>query len=134
MDRDPIMSPSESWRAFFDRTSDALYSTTSLPDSLATSVAVVVSVQERKTAKEVRRCQPQRREIRHFIPSQVQTSTNQIKRTCKTTHVLPIPGGPDNKAAFHGPCGFEKDLPTRASLLNKSSHLANQALSFRTES
>jgi hypothetical protein len=52
----------------------------------------------------------------------------------KQKHLLPIPGGPDSKAAFHGPLGFEKAFPTLSSLLKFASHVESQLVNLRTDS
>ena len=37
--------------------------------------------------------------------------------------LLPIPGGPDNSAAFQGPLGFENDFPVAFGLLKLRSQV-----------
>lgn len=48
-------------------------------------------------------------------------------------YLLPIPGGPDNNAAFHGPpLGLLNVLFAFLELLNTFSHVRNQSCNFFT--
>ena len=56
------------------------------------------------------------------------------KSVLHTGNVLPMPGGPDSSAAFHGPCFPPNDLPTAPGMLNLASHVRSHPASLLAQS